>query len=143
MKIEEFIQKSVFFSINKACFEICNRIEVDLKKHDLNVTEAMILAALFFEKSQVNPSSLATTLSTTRSNISHHVTRLEKREFLKRGSHLRDARQYPLHLLPKGAEHVQMVIKIFNCFENQLEQIAGANFPQKMEKLIQSVRSLG
>ena len=75
MRIESFLKQSPVFQLSHST----RRIEVLLNRalhHDgLTFLEALVLAAIFFEKKGVKPSDLAGTLRMTRGNISHAIQR--------------------------------------------------------------------
>jgi DNA-binding MarR family transcriptional regulator len=127
MKIEEYLSKSAFFKLDELHARLMSLLEGELAKAECNLTEALILLGVYFEKDErVTPSMLWASLRTTRSNISHHVTKLERRGLLKRETAAQDARKYPLALSPKGRVLATRLIRTFEAFEEKADrQCAG------------------
>ena len=127
MKIEKFVQNSLLLAIGSSYDTILRGLNSKLKQENCNLMQALILISLFFEKNDtVSPSQLAEILGTTRGNISHGVSHLEKRRLLRRKLNEKDARSYQLILRPDGRRLAVKLIQTIDSVENYFEQKFGA-----------------
>ena len=92
MRIESFLRQSPIFQASR----IARRMEASLnvlREEELTFFEALVLAAIFFEKKGgIKPSYLAETFQTTRGNVSHCVSSLEAKGLVRRRIDPEDAR---------------------------------------------------
>ena len=108
-----------------------------LKDEGLTVFEAMVLAAIFFEKrGEINPSALAAAFETTRSNVSHCVSSLEAKGWVKRKIDPEDARAVQLVLHSQGKRQAARVVGILDRMQRQFEEGIGA---AKLEGMIRQM----
>jgi DNA-binding MarR family transcriptional regulator len=129
MRIETFLEQSPMFAVQRAARRFEALAAEALAGEDLGFLEGLTLAALFFEGArQVKPSQLAEAFATTRSNVSHCVSRLEARGLVRRATDADDARVFHLHLRPQGRRAAVRVIgaldKLQRGFERELGKAA-------------------
>jgi DNA-binding MarR family transcriptional regulator len=128
------------FAVNRAArrFEwLASRV---LAADSLGFLEALVLAALFFEApSQVKPSQLAETFSTTRGNLSHCISSLEAKGLLLRRIDPNDARAYLLALKPQGKRCALRVIAALDRMQKEFESEIGK---AALAEMIKSIRKL-
>jgi DNA-binding MarR family transcriptional regulator len=123
MKIDNFIQKGPLFWLFELKKFWAETFGKHLKKEDVNFKEALILMALLFEgKKKVTPSQLVNSLSEKKSVISQSLTKLETMGLLKREIGITDARFISLELTREGMIKANRLIKMFEEFENFLEE---------------------
>ena len=80
MRIESFLRQSPIFQASRIARRMEASLNLVLRDEGLTLFEALVLAAIFFEKKGgVKPSSLAETFQTTRGNVSHCISSLEAR----------------------------------------------------------------
>jgi DNA-binding MarR family transcriptional regulator len=126
MKIEQYVKKSLLFAIGSSYNRIWRELNLRLQEQKLNILQAMILISLFFEDPEaVNPSSLAESLLATRGNISHCLSKLEKRGFVRRTLSMKDARSYQITLKPEGKRQALRLIKLMDGLEGLFEKRFG------------------
>jgi DNA-binding MarR family transcriptional regulator len=108
-----------------------------LKDEEVTAFEALVLAALFFEKrGEINPSALAAAFETTRSNVSHCISSLEAKGLVRREIDPEDARAVRLVLRPLGKRRAARVVGIVDQMQRQLEHGVGA---AKLEGMIRQM----
>jgi DNA-binding MarR family transcriptional regulator len=105
-----------------------------LKDEEVTTFEALVLAAIFFEKrGEIKPSALAEAFETTRSNVSHCVSSLEVKGLVQRKIDPEDARAVQLVLRPAGKRKAVRVVGILDRMQRQFEAGIGA---AKLEGMI-------
>ena len=87
----------------------------------------------------MTPSTLAEIFRTTRGNISHCLSHLEKKGFISRLLDRSDARKYRLLLTPEGKKLALKLMKMIDGFEDLFEKRIGK---QKVTSLIEVLREL-
>jgi DNA-binding MarR family transcriptional regulator len=117
---------------------IARRLEASLnlvlKDEEVTAFEALVLAAIFFEKrGEIKPSALAEAFETTRSNVSHCISSLEARGLVERKIDPEDARAVQLVLRPQGRRRAARVVGILDRMQRQFEEGIGA---AKLEGMI-------
>lgn len=145
MKIEKYLNASPLFALHwgsETIFKDLNRL---LHKEDVNFLQALLLLTLFFEQGPVQPSTMATLLKTTRGNVSHMVSSLEKHHWLQRKTNPKDARQYLLILTSAGNKKALQLIRLFDGlqghFEKHLSEQRVARLAKNIEGLVSLYRS--
>lgn len=112
MKIKKYAKKSILLSINCSYETIIRSLNKELKVHNCNYIQALILISIFFEKgSSISPSETAQSLSTSKSNISHALAALENHKFIKRALKPSDHRGIEVTLTTKGERMIPKLIK--------------------------------
>ena len=108
-----------------------------LKNEEMTAFEALVLAAIFFEKrGEIKPSGLAEAFETTRSNVSHCISSLEAKGLVQRKIDPEDARAVQLVLRPQGKRQAARVVGILDRMQRRFEEGVGA------AKLEESIRKL-
>jgi DNA-binding MarR family transcriptional regulator len=126
MRIESFLKQSPVFRINHSARRIDALLNRILRGEEVTFFEALILAAIFFEKKGgIKPSVLAETFQTTRGNVSHCISSLEAKGLVRRRIDPEDARAFQLTLLPAGRKRAARVVGIMDRMQGQFEQIMG------------------
>jgi DNA-binding MarR family transcriptional regulator len=129
MRIESFLRQSPVFQIGASARRLDGCLTRILRSEEVTFFEALILAAIFFEKKRgVKPSELAETLQTTRGNISHGISSLEAKGLVRRRMDPEDARAIQLTLLPAGRKRAASVVGVLDRMQGQFElrmRIAG------------------
>lgn len=126
MKIDKFLAESPVFTLVKAARKVETNLNHALKSESLAFFPGLLLIAVFFEETgQVSPSQLATSFSTTRGNVSHGLSTLEARGFVKRQLDADDARVLRISIRPEGRRCAMRLMKCFNTLEDTIEQDLG------------------
>src|SRR6185437_11852560 len=113
MRIESFLRQSPVFQISASARRLDGCLTRILRSEEVTFFEALILAAIFFEKKRgVKPSELSQTLQTTRGNISHGISSLEAKGLVRRRMDPEDARAIQLTLLPAGRKRAARVVGV-------------------------------
>lgn len=137
MRIESFLQQSPVFQINRGARRIEAALNRILAGEDVTLFEALILAALFFEKKgNIKPSDLAATFQTTRGNVSHCLSSLEAKGLVRRRIDSSDARAFRLMLLPPGRRRAARVAGVLDRMQAHLETTIGA---VKLETMVEQL----
>ena len=128
MRIESFLKQSPAFQISHSARRIDALLNRILRDEEVTFFEALILAAIFFEKKGgIKPSELAETFQTTRGNISHCLSSLEAKGLVRRRIDPEDARAFQLMLLPAGRKRAARLVGILDRMQGQLERMMGAS----------------
>lgn len=134
MRIEAFLRQSPIVQTSRMARRMEASLNLVLKDEEVTAFEAMVLAAIFFEKrGEINPSALAEAFETTRSNVSHCVSSLEARGLVQRRIDPEDARAVQLVLRPQGKRRAVRVVGILDRMQRQFEAGIGA---AKLEGMI-------
>ncbi|HZY62550.1 MAG TPA: MarR family transcriptional regulator [Edaphobacter sp.] len=137
MRIESFLRQSPVFQVNRGARRMETALNRILAAESVTFFEALVLAALFFEKKGgIKPSDLAETFQTTRGNVSHCLSSLEAKGLVRRRIDSNDARAFRLTLLPAGRRRAARVAGILDRMQSHLETIIGA---VKLETMVQQL----
>jgi DNA-binding MarR family transcriptional regulator len=140
MKITKFLEQNPVFSIQAAYERILPSVNKGLKKEEVNLLQGLVLTALFFEdKKEVKPSQLAEVFQTTRGNMSHILSHLEYKGWVRRTVHPKDARQFQIELKPDGRKKALALIKFFDRLQGGFEKELG---PAQCQKAVDGLRRL-
>ncbi|MEW6055348.1 MAG: MarR family transcriptional regulator [Bdellovibrionota bacterium] len=140
MKIEQYIKRSLLLAIGSSYDSVWRDLNSKLQKEDCNLLQAVILISIFFEPSEtVTPSNLAAIFRTTRGNVSHCISHLERKGFVKRQLDQGDARKYRLALKLEGKRAALRLMKTIDSFEDYFEDQLGK---QSVSKLIESLHMI-
>ncbi len=128
MKITKYLDASPVFALNSAYETIVSDINRTLKSEDSNLLQGLVLTALFFEdKDSITPSQLAKVFHTSRGNISHIVSHLEYKGWVKRMVSPKDARQFQIILKPEGRKKALKLVKYYDKIQDLFENHLGIN----------------
>ena len=143
MRIESFLKQSPVFQISHSARRIDALLNRILRDEEVTFFEALILAAIFFEKKGgIKPSELAETFQTTRGNISHCLSSLEAKGLVRRRIDPEDARAFQLMLLPAGRKRAARLVGILDRMQAQFEQMMGASGMEALLRQMFIVESL-
>jgi DNA-binding MarR family transcriptional regulator len=127
MRIEAFLQQSPIVQASRVARRMEASLNLVLKAEEVTAFEALVLAAIFFEKrGEIKPSSLAQAFETTRSNVSHCISSLEAKGLVQRRIDPEDARAVQLVLRPLGRRRAVRVVGILDRMQRQFEEGVGA-----------------
>lgn len=133
MRINKYLEQSPVFAINLAYEAILTDLNRSLKEEGLNVMQALLLTALFFEEDRaVTPSMLAKAFHTSRGNISHSISHLEAKAWVRRKVDIDDARSFHIELRPEGRKKALALIKFFDKLQNHFESKMAASACQRV-----------
>jgi DNA-binding MarR family transcriptional regulator len=122
MRIEAFLRQSPIVQTSRIARRMEASLNRVLKDEEVTAFEALVLAAIFFEKrGEVKPSALAEAFETTRSNVSHCISSLEARGLVERKIDPEDARAVQLVLRPQGRRRAARVVGILDRMQRQFE----------------------
>ncbi len=103
-----------------------------LKKENLNLLQGLVLTALFFEyRADLSPSQLAEVFQTSRGNMSHILSDLEYKGYLRRVVNPKDARQFKIELKPDGRKKALALIRIYDKLQDFFEKSLGMSACRK------------
>lgn len=131
MRIESFLRQSPIFQISRSARRLDTLLTRILRTEEVTFFEALVLAAIFFEKKGgIKPSELAETFHTTRGNMSHCISSLEAKGLVRRRVDPEDARAFQLALQPAGRKRAVRVVGILDQMQNRIE---GLTYPPHIE----------
>jgi DNA-binding MarR family transcriptional regulator len=140
MRIETFLQQSPIFQTSRIARRMEVSLNVILRDEGLTFFEALMLAAIFFEKKGgIRPSDLADTFQTTRGNVSHCVSSLEAKGLVRRRIDPEDARSFRLVLQPVGKRRAVRVVGIFDRMQTHFEKNVGV---AKLAGMLEQMRAV-
>ena len=142
MKIKKYLQQSPIFVLNSAYEEIIPKLNKRLRADRLNLLQGLVLTALFFEeRDDIQPSQLAEIFQTSRGNMSHILSALEYRGYVRRIVHEQDARKFKVELKAEGKKQALALIKFFDRLQDLFEKDLGVQGCQKTVDGIQAIVS--
>jgi DNA-binding MarR family transcriptional regulator len=143
MRIEAFLRQSPVFQASRIARRMDASLNLLLKDEGVTAFEALILAAIFFEKrGEIKPSALAETFQTTRGNVSHCISSLEAKGLVKRRIDAEDARALRLVLRPAGRKRAVRVVGILDRMQRHFETKIGVTKLETMLEHLHSVEDL-
>jgi DNA-binding MarR family transcriptional regulator len=133
MKIKKYLEQSPVFAINAAYEAMIPQINKKLKKDDLNLLQGLVLTALFFEdRKDITPSQLADLFETSRGNMSHILSHLEYKGWIRRVVNGKDARQFQIELKAEGRKKAVSLIRFYDRLQSLFEKELGVAVCQKV-----------
>jgi DNA-binding MarR family transcriptional regulator len=133
MRIEAFLKESPVFQASRIARRMEGSLNALLKEEGVTLFEALVLAAVFFEKrGEIKPSALADAFETTRGNVSHCISSLEAKGLVERRIDPDDARAMRLMLRPQGKKRAVRVVGILDRMQRRFEDGVGATKLQGM-----------
>jgi DNA-binding MarR family transcriptional regulator len=143
MRIEAFLKQSPVFQASRIARRMDASLNLLLKDEGVTAFEALILAAIFFEKrGEIKPSALAETFQTTRGNVSHCISSLEAKGLVKRRIDAEDARALRLVLRPAGRKRAVRLVGILDRMQRHFETKIGVTKLETMLEHLHSVEDL-
>jgi DNA-binding MarR family transcriptional regulator len=126
MRIESFLRQSPIFQVSRVARRMEASLNLILRDEGLTFFEALVLAAIFFEKKgNIKPSYLAETFQTTRGNVSHCISSLEVKGLVRRRIDPDDARALQLVLQAAGRRRAVRVVGILDRMQRHFEEKVG------------------
>lgn len=133
MKIAKYLEQSPVFALSAAYEQVVPTLNKRLRKEEVNLLQGLVLTALFFEdKKDITPSALADLFKTTRGNMSHILSHLEYKGWVRRVLDPKDARRYCIELKADGRKKALVLIKIYDQVQSLFEEELGSPQCQKM-----------
>ncbi len=143
MKIESYLMESPLFAVTKAARALDASLNRALKGEDLTFFQGLVLVAIFFEDpAMASPSQLAEAFSTTRGNMSHCLSSLEARGFVRRQVDQDDARVFRIAIKPEGKKCALRLIRTFDRLQNGLERELGVRKVRETLRSIDRIEAL-
>jgi DNA-binding MarR family transcriptional regulator len=140
MRIDAFLRQSPVVQTSRAARKMEASLNLVLRDEGVSVFEALMLAAIFFEKrGEIKPSALAESFETTRGNVSHCISSLEAKGLVERQIDPNDARAVQLLLKPQGRKRAVRVMGILDRMQRRFEEGMGA---QKLETMLAQMASV-
>jgi DNA-binding MarR family transcriptional regulator len=143
MRIEAFLRQSPIVQSSRMARKMEASLNLVLEEEEVTVFEALVLAAIFFERrGEIKPSALAETFQTTRGNVSHCISSLEVKGLVQRRIDPEDARAIQLVLRPQGRRRAVRVVGILDRMQRQFEEGMGVANLEGMLKRMHAVEEL-
>lgn len=126
MKICQFLDQNPDYQLHLAGKRASQVLNLSLEPFQINLTQALILVALFFEQDHLsNFEDLAFTFEMTKGGLSQHLSLLEGRFLVSRLQKEGDRRSSVVKLQEDGVFLCPKLIKIFDCHQKQIESTFG------------------
>lgn len=123
MEIQKFLKSSPSFAVLFTAQFIAKQMTTVFKEKNLTYLQAMVLVAIFFEKSSgVRPNGLAKFLNTSKGNISHCLAHLQTEKLIQYEQMRADKRGSVINLTAKGKSLVASLIKYFDEIQKATEK---------------------
>ena len=143
MRIEAFLSQSPIVQITQVARRVEASLDLILREEGVTFFEALVLAAIFFEKKGgIRPSQLAETFQTSRGNVSHCISSLETKGLVKRRLDPADARALRLLLEPAGRKRAVRVVGVLDRMQRHFEQSVGVGRLESMLEKMGTVEEL-
>jgi DNA-binding MarR family transcriptional regulator len=143
VRIEAFLSQSPIVQITRAARRVEASLDRILREEGVTFFEALVLAAIFFEKKGgIRPSQLAETFQTSRGNVSHCISSLESKGLVKRRLDPADARALRLLLEPAGRKRAVRVVGVLDRMQRHFEQSVGVGRLESMLEKMGTVEEL-
>jgi DNA-binding MarR family transcriptional regulator len=137
MRIEAYLRQSPIFQANRVARRMDASLNLILQDEEVTLFEALVLAAIFFEKrGEIKPSALAEAFQMTRGNVSHCISSLEAKGLVQRRIDSEDARAVQLVLRPMGRKRAVRVVGILDRMQRRFEDGIGA---AKLETMLEQM----
>jgi DNA-binding MarR family transcriptional regulator len=143
VRIEAFLSQSPIVQITRVARRVEASLDLILREEGVTFFEALVLAAIFFEKKGgIRPSQLAETFQTSRGNVSHCISSLETKGLVKRRLDPADARALRLLLEPAGRKRAVRVVGVLDRMQRHFEQSVGVGRLESMLEKMGTVEEL-
>jgi DNA-binding MarR family transcriptional regulator len=143
VRIEVFLSQSPIVQITRVARRVESSLNVVLREEGVTFFEALVLAAIFFEKKGgIQPSQLAETFQTSRGNVSHCISSLETKGLVWRRIDAEDARALRLVLQPAGRRRAVRVVGILDRMQRHFEETVGVGKLESMLRQMGTVEEL-
>jgi DNA-binding MarR family transcriptional regulator len=143
VRIEAFLSQSPIVQITRVARRVEASLDRILREEGVTFFEALVLAAIFFEKKGgIRPSQLAETFQTSRGNVSHCISSLESKGLVKRRLDPADARALRLLLEPAGRKRAVRVVGVLDRMQRHFEQSVGVGRLESMLEKMGMVEEL-
>ncbi len=144
MRIDSFLRQSPIFQTTRIARQMEAALNLALRLEEVNMLEALTLAAILFEKrGETKPSSLAEAFETTRGNMSHCISSLETKGLVERRIDAEDARAVQLTLTGQGRKRAARVVGVLDRMQRRFEEGIGAAKLASMLARMNAVAALG
>lgn len=123
LKLTKFFNESATISLVVNGLRLQKDLNTSLLKYDLNLNQALIMLAIFFEpEKHIRSNELLTLIPTTKGNISHCTSYLEEMKYITRKNVIGDLRGYEFSLTSKGSKTCIFLVKFFDEIESNCDQ---------------------
>lgn len=122
-KLEKFIKESATISVISNGMRLQKELNQGLAEFNLNMNQALILLAIFFEPEKcIRANDLAAIIPTTKGNISHCTSFLEENKLITRKNIVDDLRGFEFHLTSKAQKICPLLVKFFDQMEGNCDK---------------------
>lgn len=128
IKLQKFINESASISLIKNGLRIQKEINTSLEDLGVNLNQALILLAIFFEPEKtIRSNELTNLIPTTKGNISHCTSFLEEQKLITRSLIPGDLRGFEFSLTAKGQKLTLHLVKFFDAIETSCDKKFSSN----------------
>ncbi len=130
MKINRFIQDSALYRIHAVQRSLERDLARELKPFGLNFIQALVLAAVYFEKDRsIRPTDITRVFFLSKSQTSQLLSHLEAMQFLRRTVDPADARSYRLKVRQEQRRRILAIVAVLERTERAADRLWKAGAP--------------
>jgi DNA-binding MarR family transcriptional regulator len=123
LKLEKFFNESATISVIVNGIRLQKQMNKALSEYALNLNQALILMAIFFEPEKlIRSQELINLIPTTKGNISHCTSSLEAQKLIIRNPVENDLRGFEFSLTAKGHKTCLSLVKFFDEVETTCDK---------------------
>lgn len=128
LKIRKFFNESASISLITNGLRLQRELNSSLMEHGMNLNHSLILLAIFFEpEKSLRATELFGLIPTTKGNISHCTSFLEKEKLIVRKTVNGDLRGFEFSLTTKGNKLSLSLVKFFDEIESRCDKNFNVN----------------
>jgi DNA-binding MarR family transcriptional regulator len=141
MKISKYLEQSPVFVLGITSDSIFRDLNARLKAEEVSFLQGLILVTVFFERpGAVGPSELSQCFQASASNVSHCLSYLESRRWVRRTLHPGDARRYQIAIRGEGEKKAARLIEIFDVLQGRFERRLSAGALKRAVDALETLR---
>ena len=140
IKLQKFINESASISLIKNGLRIQKEINTALEDLGVNLNQALILLAIFFEPEKtIRSNELTNLIPTTKGNISHCTSFLEEQKLITRSLIPGDLRGFEFSLTAKGQKLTLHLVKFFDAIETKCDKKFSSSSQKEFIEMAQRI----
>lgn len=140
LKLQKFINESASISIIKNGLRIQKEINSSLEDLGVNLNQALIVLAIFFEPEKtIRSNELTNLIPTTKGNISHCTSFLEEQRLITRAMIAGDLRGFEFSLTAKGQKLALHLVKFFDAIETSCDKKFSSSVQKEFIEMAQKI----
>lgn len=140
MKITKFLLENPSLRILDAASKIELKMNLDLSAHSLNISQSLMLVALFSEEGRdIRSKELSAVFGLTKGAISQGISHLESLGLIKRKADLKDRQGTSLQMTDKGRN---VSLKLVAYFEKSQQKVERTLSSGKVSRFLSTLEAV-